>query len=204
MRFRPPITRAQFSQWLPIVLIVIGLLCCSYVAANYLWIIGKQHQLAREWQAHPQTPKVSPGGVFARLLIPRIGLDAMVVEGATRRDLLLGPAHLDNTALPGSPGNAVIAAHRDTFFRGLDQLTRGDSIYVQGGDRKYHYAVTQTKVVDPSDTAVLSASHHARLTLITCYPMHYIGPAPKRLVVIADLQRESPRPVTSALVAGQN
>ena len=203
MRFPVPVARTQLFRRLPTVLIVIGLICCSYVAANYLWMLHYQHRMASEWQAHTAIPKVGHGGVFAKLLIPKIGLDAVVVEGTSEHDLLLGPGHLEDSAVPGATGNAVIAAHRDTFFRRLDQLVRGDSIYVDGGDHQYHYAVTQTKVVNPSDTAVLTASSDARLTLITCFPMHYIGPAPKRLVVIAQLQDESPN-LAGAAIVGRN
>ena len=101
--------------------------------------------------------------------------------------VLLGPGHLRNTALPGDPGNAVIAAHRDTFFRQIYKLNPGDDIYVERNGNKYHYVVTGKRVVQPTDLSVLDTTPESRLTLITCYPVYFIGPAPERLIVFAKL-----------------
>jgi len=84
-------------------------------------------------------------------------------------------------------GNSVLAAHRDTFFRRLGELAPGDLITVDRGGRQYHYQVTSIEVVEPSATEVLQNSPGYRLTLITCYPFHYIGPAPKRFIVFAQM-----------------
>ena len=97
----------------------------------------------------------------------------------------MGPGHLTNTAIPGDPGNAVIAAHRDTFFRHIADLKVGDDIYIQRNGRRYRYVVTGRKIVSPDDISVLDNSPESRLTLITCYPVYFIGPAPKRLIVFA-------------------
>jgi len=131
----------------------------------------------------------SPGrsGV-ARLLVPKIGLDTVVVEGTTAQALLMGPGHMENTAFPGTEGNSVIAAHRDTFFRRLGELRRGDSIYLESSDDLYHYTVTGTRVVEPGDLSVVKPTADALVTLITCYPIRYVGPAPRRLVVVAQLK----------------
>jgi LPXTG-site transpeptidase (sortase) family protein len=179
--------RTEASRLAPFVLTMVGLLICCYVAGNYAWMITRQHRLAREWQTGntPAGTTLSGNRALAKLMIPKIGLDAVVVEGTTREALLLGPGHLKNSSFPGGAGNLVIAAHRDTFFRRLNQLVRGDSIYVDGGDGLYPYTVTETKIVEPLDTSAVSPSNDVRLTLITCYPIHYLGPAPKRLVVIA-------------------
>ena len=188
-----------FFRVLPGLLIIAGLLLISYVAAQYAWMYMEQQRFSRELQT--QTPANQPGvatqpaevgAALARLLIPKIHLDAAVVEGTSRKALLAGPGHLVNTALPGDKGNVVLAGHRDTFFRHLGELARGDSIVLDRGGKKYEYEVTGTEIVEPSDTEVLSSSSPYQLTLITCYPFHYLGPAPKRYIVFAQLASRPP------------
>jgi sortase A len=119
--------------------------------------------------------------------IPRINLEAMVVEGDSRKQLLMGPGHIVRTPLPGEPGNSVITGHRDTFFRHIFELSKGDEILVQRNGQTFHYGVTGKKIVKPEDVSVLRPTDDAELTLITCYPTYYIGPAPERLVVFSKL-----------------
>jgi sortase A len=134
--------------------------------------------------ANPSTPRV---GGLTRISIPKINLDAVIMEGTSHKSLTLGPAHLRDSALPGDPGNSVLAAHRDTFFRHLYELKPGDDIFVERNGQHYHYVVTGKRVVQPADLSVLDTTSESRLTLITCYPVYFIGPAPERLVVFAKL-----------------
>jgi sortase A len=127
------------------------------------------------------------GEVMTKLSIPRIGLSAVVIEGTSSRSLLLGPGHMTGSAIPGSDGNSVIAGHRDTFFRHLQNLRAGDAIYVLRSGKRFHYAVFERKVVQSNDISVLRATKASELTLITCYPTHFIGPAPQRLIIVAKL-----------------
>ena len=80
----------------------------------------------------------------------------------------------------------AIAAHRDTFFRGLRNISRGDAIDVTTDRGVFRYVVDSTEVVKPDDVGVLKPGKSQELTLITCYPFTYIGSAPKRLVVVAE------------------
>jgi sortase A len=93
----------------------------------------------------------------------------------------------------------VIAGHRDTFFRRLDELQNGDDVFVTRGQRQYHYVVSGKSIVSPSEISVTLPTSETRLTLVTCYPTYYIGPAPKRLVVVATLQQPSPGSPSSGL-----
>ncbi len=174
-----------------IVLILAGLAMLAYVGLEYAGMVRAQRHLAREWsrqeQAAQTTPSAPATDAITRITIPRIRLDAYVVEGTTKKQLLLGPAHLEHSAEPGAMGNAVITAHRDTFFRHIYELSPGDVVELRRGGALYRYEVTGKKVVDPQDVSVIRASSDARLTLITCYPTYYIGPAPERLVVFARL-----------------
>lgn len=126
------------------------------------------------------------------LEIPRIALRVAVSEGDSREHLAVGAAHLSDTAELGSrSGNAVIVGHRDLSFRGLGELKRGDAIFVRGG-RSFEYKVMRTHIVQPSDTSVLADEQgRGTLTLITCYPFHYVGSAPQRFVVEAELTAEA-------------
>jgi LPXTG-site transpeptidase (sortase) family protein len=123
--------------------------------------------------------------LIGRLEIPRIGLSAIVLEGDDKRTLQLGVGHLRGTALPGAPGNVVLAAHRDTFFRPLRNIREGDRITVTTTHGIQDYWVDSAAVVDPDHTQALQASLQPTLTLVTCYPFAYIGTAPQRFIVQA-------------------
>ncbi|HET9166541.1 MAG TPA: class D sortase, partial [Candidatus Angelobacter sp.] len=147
---------------------------------------------------------VSPDQLLTRLEIPKIQMDAIVVEGASRRELSEGPGHMKQTAQPGETGNAVITAHRDTFFRHIYELNRGDQIKVRRSGRLFTYEVTGKRIVMPEDVSVIKLTNDPQLTLITCYPTYYIGPAPKRLVVFSKLVDTDGQPVNQAAQAHSN
>jgi sortase A len=120
------------------------------------------------------------------LLIPRLGLSSIVVEGAEDAQLKLGPGHIRGTSFPGESGNIGIAAHRDTFFRPLRYVRKDDTIEVTTQTREYSYKVVSTAVVSPDEVRVLYPQGRETLTLVTCYPFNFVGAAPKRFVVQAD------------------
>ena len=124
------------------------------------------------------------GAPIARLLIPRIGLDEVVVEGVEDRELNAGPGHLPGTPLPGDSGNAVISAHRDRHFRTLDEVKIGDVIVTQSRHHKVSWVVKEIRVVHASAPAIFSSDEPV-LTLTTCWPVRYLGSAPDRLLITA-------------------
>ena len=134
-----------------------------------------------------ERPKVSMGAV-AKLSIPRLDTALYVVEGTSDRDLKRGPGHLTGSVLPGEDGNCVIAGHRDTHFRVLQNIRDGDEITLERDGHVYRYRVDGMEVVTPDNTASLQPADKAVLNLITCYPFHYLGSAPKRFIVHADLE----------------
>lgn len=173
-------------------LLGVGTSLALYVGHAYWSMYSAQRDLARQWeQQNSSVAQSSPQNSVTRILVPKIGLDVLVVEGTTREALLRGPGHLENTPLPGEPGNAVIAAHRDTFFRKLNQLRPGDDILVRRAGQEYRYIVSRESVVKPSDVSVIAPTQASRLTLLTCYPISFIGPAPQRLAVAAELASAS-------------
>lgn len=126
-------------------------------------------------------------GLIGRIAIDRIGLSAIVTEGVGASVLRRAVGHLPGTPFPGEPGNAVMAGHRDTFFRGLRHVRRGDTIHLAIPDGEFDNVVESTTVVTPDRVDLLRATPSPTLTLITCYPFRYIGRAPKRFVVRASL-----------------
>ena len=134
--------------------------------------------------AKPHSPaKTSPSQILptqllTRVVIPKIGMDAIVVEGTSHKALSAGPGHVEETAMPGENGNAVITAHRDTFFRHIYELNKGDQIQVRRNGRVFTYEVTDKKIVPPQDMSVINPTTDPQLTLITCYPTTILAPRP--------------------------
>jgi sortase A len=169
---------------------------------------AEQKHLAAEWRQQMERPQVVQASASAqsddthpdliRVQVPKIDLDAYVVDGTSHKQLKLGPGWITTTAMPGEPGNAVISAHRDTFFRHIYELSKGDDILVRRNGRVYKFEVTGRRIVQPEDISVLKQTADAELTLITCYPIYYIGPAPERLVVFSKLVEQTPDTQTVA------
>lgn len=132
-------------------------------------------------------PALRSGDTVAKLSIPRLGTQLYVVEGDDEADLRRGPGHMPGTAFPGTRGNSVIAGHRDTHFRVLKDIRKGDDIVVETSAGQFLYRVHDTSIVPPSNTSALQPSAGPELHLITCYPFYYVGNAPKRFVVDARL-----------------
>jgi sortase A len=128
------------------------------------------------------------GAAVAKLTIPRLDTVLYVVEGTDNADLKRGPGHLRGSVLPGQKGNCVIAGHRDTHFRVLRNIEKGDEILLERNGQEFRYRVDGTTVVSPDNTASLLPTRDAVLNLITCYPFQYIGSAPRRFIVHADLE----------------
>lgn len=125
------------------------------------------------------------GSPLGRIEIGSIGLAVMLLEGTDDRTLRRAVGHIPGTSLPGQQGNVAIAGHRDTFFRGLRNVRKGDEIELTTLNGFYRYRVDFTKVVEPGDVEVLSDSDDPTLTLVTCYPFQFVGSAPKRFIVRA-------------------
>jgi sortase A len=125
------------------------------------------------------------GDVIGEIQVPRLGLNAIVVQGDSRANLRRAVGHISKSALPGEWGNVALAGHRDTFFRPLHDIRLGDEIKFKTPERSFEYLVESIEVVGPNDVQVLESSTGHDLTFITCFPFHFVGPAPKRFVVRA-------------------
>ena len=132
-----------------------------------------------------------PDGTLAVLRIPRIGLEAPVLEGTDSLTLNYAVGRIRGTARPGEGGNIGIAGHRDTFFRGLKDVSVGNSLQLESSGETAVYIVDRIRIVNPEDVGVLKPRSLPTLTLVTCYPFHFVGNAPKRYVVSATLAPEA-------------
>ncbi len=132
-----------------------------------------------------RSPITGTGWVVGRISIPRLHLSAIVEEGVDETTLSRAVGHIPGTALPGETGNIGIAGHRDTFFQKLKDLQPHDKIDFTTRSGNFHYVVDTLTVVEPSDVRVLEATGGKILTIVTCFPFHYIGNAPRRFIVHA-------------------
>ncbi|HVS04521.1 MAG TPA: class D sortase [Thermoanaerobaculia bacterium] len=133
------------------------------------------------------TPAGGESALLGRLEIPRLGLSVVVAEGDDRRTLRRAAGHLPETPLPGQPGNAVIAGHRDLHFRPLESVRVGDEVLFTTPAGSQRYRVDWVDVTAPSAVEVLAPTPVPALTLVTCYPFTWVGTAPDRFVVRAVL-----------------
>jgi sortase A len=188
-------------SWL---LIVIGVLLAGFGAYDYYTANVAQSEAAKEWTSPsdseepvPQKLPANPlpyydpyrlGETVAKLRLPRLDKTLFVVEGTDQKDLRKGPGHMPGTALPGVAGNCVIAGHRDTHFRALEGIRKGDEVELETKYGRFRYQVRSLEVVSPTNVNSLHPTKNAVLHLITCYPFQYVGHAPQRMVIEADLK----------------
>jgi sortase A len=173
-----------------LMLLFSGVALLGYAGFQYGAMLYEQRQLQALWRVQQDRAleqRQMADGILTRISIPTIEFSAVIVEGTDLYSLMIGPGHLTGTAEPGEPGNAVVSAHRDTFFHNIMKLNRGDRIVVERNGRSLSYVVEDFRIVQPDDISVTAPTKDNRLTLITCDPAYYPGPAPQRLVVISKL-----------------
>lgn len=150
-----------------------------------LWSSGRIRAY-RQSLAHNFAPPI------ALLKIPKIQLLVPVFDGTDDLTLNRGAGRIAGTAQPGAPGNLGIAAHRDGFFRGLKDVSRGDRMELVERGQTATYVIDKIEIVSPQDVSVLKPGPVSELTLVTCYPFYYVGSAPKRFVVVGSLEKVVP------------
>lgn len=132
----------------------------------------------------PASRGVPPGTPVGRILIPAVGLDEVVLEGVDEAQLEAGPGHVPETVLPGGAGNAVISAHRDRHFHSLGRVVLGDTVITETLAGRQMWVVTERRIAEAGKPAI-APTDEATLTLTTCWPIRYVGPAPDRLLLTA-------------------
>lgn len=191
--------RVLLAVGVTLILLGLGTLVGLY---GYIYYTGRkaknvQEELFRNWEERPFSPREerpSAGDGIARLVIPRLGLDVIVVELRSIDDsenLKRGPGHIPGTAYPGEEGNCVISGHRTTYgapFRHIEQLTAGEEVILETAEGRFTYLVYEQRIVSPSDTSVLDQEGEPRVTLTACHPWYS---ASRRIVVVAKLSGEA-------------
>lgn len=192
---RPAMRR--LPRWPIAALVTLLLALATWQLASATWIHAKaalaQHLIAAAWDRAKAggTPRPWPRAdmqPLARLTVPAHGVRLHVLAGTSGRSLAFGPGHVAGTALPGTDGNSVIVAHRDTHFAFLKDLREDEEIAVEDArGRTTRYRVREVAIVDKHATRLLDAADSAQLTLITCWPFDAVQPgSTQRYVVIAD------------------
>jgi sortase A len=168
---------------------VFALIAISYLGCfGYLTVRRMLYQISatqtfsssRSSSLHSAAPQL-----LGRISVPRLNMAAIVNEGVDDATLAVAVGHIPGTALPGSPGNVAVAAHRDTFFRPLKDLRARDEIDFETEQGEFRYLVESLRIVNPEEVQVLGPTRDPELTLVTCYPFDFFGHAPKRFVVQA-------------------
>jgi len=190
----------RILRWIERSLVALGSVCLLWVGAISIHAFTYQvEQNARLARLGPSSDNRAVDGrrdavgstseanvPIGRLEIPRLGLSAVVMEGDDEQTLNVAVGHLADTPLPWQEGNAALAGHRDTFFRPLRRLQDGDEVRLVTPRGTFRYRTTRQVVVEPDELWVLDPSPATALTLITCYPFDFVGPAPRRFVVHAE------------------
>lgn len=148
-----------------------------------LWSIERIRRYAETRWDVPRTPE-------AVIRIPSLGLEVPVFPGETEANMTRGAGRITGSPRFGEPGNVSVSSHRDGFFRKLKDIRVGDAIVVNTRAATYRYVVEEIRVTEPADTVVLWPGEVPELTLVTCYPFNFIGHAPQRYVVRAELRKE--------------
>jgi sortase A len=124
---------------------------------------------------------------LAVLRIPSVKVVVPVFDGTSHQNLNRGAGRIEGTARLGETGNVGIAAHRDGFFRALKDVRVGDVLLLEQLTTTDVYRIVATTIVEPSDVSVLGSTAAPTVTLVTCYPFYYVGAAPQRFIVRAQL-----------------
>ncbi len=188
-------------------LMAVGVFALSYagyvIADAHAYQAIEQSKFESRSQSSPSQIQdrrpVTDGNPIGEMEIPRLGLEAIFVQGDSPKILRHAVGHVSETALPGDSGNVVLTGHRDTFFRPLRNIRKGDAITLKTPDGDFQYQVESTAVVPPGDVQVLEPTSERTLTLISCYPFYYVGPAPDRFIVRARQLDSVPKTSPSAL-----
>lgn len=200
-----------------LVLILAGVVIIAYPASTFLVTNRAQGQLRSDWDKivkettknlskttktstegsktsdidennSSNEKKIPPGKAAFRLIIPKINLDRIVVQGTEKTSLKMGPGHMVKTVLPGEPGVSVVSGHRTTygapFFR-LDLVKNNDEIIVETATSRLVFIVYNVLTVNPNNASFISKTGDPIIALTTCTPIYS---ARQRLVVLAKLK----------------
>lgn len=182
-------------------LIVVGILCICWAAFHILTQtiipIDQGQTKDMEWAAKNPTDHQpffytkSPGvgDKIGTLSIPALNQKWPIIEGTDKTELAKGVGHFIQSVLPGVNDNCVLSGHRDTVFSEIGKLKLTDKLVVETSAGTFTYVIRMIRIVDKDDKTVIVPTDHAVLTVTTCYPFNFVGSAPRRYILVADLVR---------------
>ncbi len=122
----------------------------------------------------------------ARLRMPRLHVDTIVLRGDSGRTLAFGPGWTESSALPGERGLSVVSAHRDTHFAFLREARVGDEVAIERDGRVTAYRIDALRVVDARRERIDTSVDGDTLVLVTCWPFDALDArGPLRYVALA-------------------
>ncbi|MEH7886687.1 class D sortase [Bacillus sp. JJ1609] len=138
---------------------------------------------------YPEAPE--QGEMIGNLSIPKLEANLPIYHGTDEDELEKGVGHFAGSVLPGEKDNSVLSGHRDTVFRKLGEVGKGDLLVVTTEAGEFTYKVRKVRIVDADDRTVIVPKPRPTLTVTTCYPFDFIGDAPQRYILVADLVKSS-------------
>jgi sortase A len=133
------------------------------------------------------------GEEIGNLYIPELEANLPIYHGTDEDELEKGVGHFAGSVLPGENDNSVLSGHRDTVFRKLGEVGKGDLLVVSTSAGEFTYKVRKVRIVDADDRTVIVPKPRATLTVTTCYPFDFIGDAPDRYILVASLVKSEKR-----------
>ena len=182
-----------------VLLVIAGILLVGFTVKSIFFkpdytiktdYIGKLNAVTQELTNEPIEPSKAsyePGDLIGQLIIPSLDYELPLYEGTDDAQLKKGVGRYIGSAYPGVSDNCVLSGHRDTVFTKLGDLKIGESILVDTDMGLFSYEVTGIRIVEADDKTVIVPTDVSTLTLTTCYPFVYIGAAPQRYIVTAEL-----------------
>lgn len=149
----------------------------------------KASPMNKEITLYSDIPNI--GDRIGDLTIPRLKRSFPIFQGTTKSVLKKGVGHYTKSVLPGEENNSVLSGHRDTVFRGLKDLEIHDKLFVSTEAGEFEYEIKKIRIVDAKDQTSLMPRPRGTLTLTTCYPFYYLGRAPERYVIVAELTSQT-------------
>ncbi len=172
-------------------LIVVGM---AFVISNSVHLVNANKPLSsvsaevkKELSSSAKSTTLQEGDWFGILIAPKQNKEVTIFEGTTSSTLAKGAGHFSGSAKPGESNNTVISGHRDTYFRFLKDVAKNDRIILQTSSGTFTYKIRKTEVVSATADNIVTPKSRPVLTLTTCYPFYFIGDAPERFIVTADL-----------------
>jgi|ERR1035437_1509947 LPXTG-site transpeptidase (sortase) family protein len=161
------------------VLVLAGILLMASFFQGILVHQSHDEQQKKAWETFidatsgPSKPgTVVPGGVYFKMTVPKIGKNAVGLDGDWNTLKITSLVHYHDSPAPGQKGNMLIAFHREPNWLNIDQVSVGDKIEIEDTKRQiFIYQIDKIQETSPSDVSMLAPTQDMNITMITCDPV---------------------------------